>query len=135
MLQHILGCKTRCGKRQERECTHKSPSSTCAVDNQIGHVTNQVSCQSEIEKHVENIKDHLPLVHRMQVAVSDSCQSCDRPIYCCHIPNPQALLKEVIHGCSNPSPLGVMVTRSNKIIEASSTVNGKKGNLQKTSNP
>lgn len=43
------------------------------MDNQVGHVTNQIRCQSKVEEHKEDVKDHLPRIHRMQVTIANSC--------------------------------------------------------------
>lgn len=53
--------------------THKFSGPTGPMDNQICHISNQICCQAKIEKHKENVKDHLPCIHWMQITVADSC--------------------------------------------------------------
>lgn len=101
------------------------------MNNQVGHVTNQISCQAEVEKHKEDIEDHFPCIHRMQISITNRRQGSNGPVHRRHIPNPNTLLKKIIsQRRSNPGPLRVMIPCSKKIIEASRTVNSKKGNLQ-----
>ena len=112
-----------------KKCTHKSSSSTCPMNDQVGHIPNQICCQPKVEEHVEDVKDHLPCIFRMQITIANSCESSDRPVNRCHITDPQALFKEVIHGGSNPCLLWVMITCGKKIIKACSTMNCKNGDL------
>ena len=99
------------------------------MDNQVGHISYQIRCESEVEEHVEYVKDHLPCVLGMQIAISDGRESSDGPINGGHIPDPQSLLEEVIHGCSNPCLCWIVIMCSKKIIEAPGTVNREKGDL------
>ena len=99
------------------------------MDNQVGHISYQIGCESEVEEHVKYVEDHLPYVLCVQIAISDRRESSDGPINGGHISDPQAFLEEVIHGCSNPCLFWIVIMCSKKIIEAPGTVNREKGDL------
>ena len=42
------------------------------MDNQVGHVSNQVGLEAEDEEHVEDAEQHLSRVHRMEIAIADA---------------------------------------------------------------
>lgn len=42
------------------------------MDDQIGHVTNEISGEANVEEHVNHIKSLLPCVHRVEVSVPHS---------------------------------------------------------------
>ena len=117
---------------EEKNVTHKSPSSARAMDNQVGHVTDQVSGEAEVEEHVEDVEDHLPRVDGVKISVPDGGESGDGPVHRRHVANPQALFEEVLHRSSNPSLPWVVVTRREEVVEASRAVNREKGDLKKT---
>ena len=52
-------------------------SSSGAMHDQVGHVSDQVGGQSEVEEHVNNGKRHLPCVLSMQVSVPHGAQGGD----------------------------------------------------------
>lgn len=60
--------------------THKYPGATRSMDDQVRHVTNQVSSQPKVEQHVEDVEELLPQVHRMQITVANCSQSRDGPV-------------------------------------------------------
>lgn len=109
--------------------THIFSSTASPMDNQISHISDQISCQSKIKKHVEGVKNHFSCVLCMQVSISNSGQSGDRPIHRRHITDPQAFLMEIRHRTPNPCLIGIMIPISKKIIEAPSTMHSKKRHL------
>lgn len=100
------------------------------MDNQVGHVANQISSQSKVKEHVENVENHLPYVFRMIIPITHSGKCGDWPIYWCYVANPQALGMKIWHGIANPRFLWVRVPISKEIVEACCTVHGKKCDLQ-----
>lgn len=46
------------------------------MDNQVGHISNQVSLQPHIEEHIEDIENHLLCIYRMQITIAGGCE-CD----------------------------------------------------------
>lgn len=47
-----------------------------AVDNQVGHVSNEISSEANVEEHVDHVEDLLPCVDRVKVAISNG-GDCD----------------------------------------------------------
>jgi len=108
------------------ECTNKSSGSAGAMDDQIGHISNQISSQSKVEEHVEDVKYHLSRIHRMQITIASGSKRGYRPIYRCNITNPQTPLMEIFPHCKpNPCVFWVFVACSKEIIEARSQVHCK----------
>lgn len=99
------------------------------MDDQVGHVPDQIRGQPEVEQHVEDVEDHLPRVHRVEIAIAHGGEGGDRPVHRCHIADPQTGLLKVLDCNSDPCLAGVVVPGSYKIVEASGTVDGKQGHL------
>lgn len=51
------------------------------MDNKIGHVTDDVSSEANVEKHVEHVKCLLMGIYRMQIAVAHGGECDDGPIH------------------------------------------------------
>lgn len=43
-------------KKIKLKGTYKFPSSTGSMNNQVGHVSNDIGCQSKVEEHVEDVE-------------------------------------------------------------------------------
>ena len=51
------------------------------MDNKIGHVTNQISKESNVEKHIEDAENLLPKVDSVQVTIAHSGEGDSGPVY------------------------------------------------------
>lgn len=92
------------------------------MDDQIGHVSDQVGGEANVEENVKGVEELLLRVLGVQVAVADGGEGGNGPVHRCHITHPQALWMEVWHGGAYPSVARIVVSHSNKKEEASSTV-------------
>lgn len=61
---------------------YKFHGATSSFNDQIGHVTNNISSEAKIEEHVENDKDHFDSVNSMEVTIANCGHGCDGPIDC-----------------------------------------------------
>lgn len=52
--------------------TYEVSGAAGPVNDKVGHIPNEVGRQSQIEKHVKDIKQHLPWVLRVQISVTSS---------------------------------------------------------------
>lgn len=77
---------------------YKFPGSTGAVDNQVSHITNEVSLQAQNEKQVKNDKCHFFIIHRMQIPIASGCECDNWPVNGSHITHPQTFFTIVFHG-------------------------------------
>lgn len=50
------------------------------MNNQIGHVSDEIRCESNVEQHVKDIEHFFSWVHCMQVTVSSGCKGHNGPI-------------------------------------------------------
>lgn len=65
------------------------------VDDEICHVTNQVSCEANIEQHVEHVENLFSCVNSMQVSITDCCESHNRPVHGIGVSQPNTSLFEI----------------------------------------
>ena len=100
------------------------------VHDQVGHIADQVSSQPQVEEHVEDVKEHLSGVDRMQISIADGGQRSNRPVHCCHVTTPQTLLLEVLDRGSDPRSAGIWVSRRYEIVEASGAVDREERHLK-----
>lgn len=119
----------------KKECTYKLPSSSSPMDNQVSHVSNQVSLQPKIKEHIEDIKYHLLWIYRMQITIARSCKGDYGPVHWGHIPIPQTDIMKVICDKPKPCPSWVTIMCSKKIEKATGTMNCKESNLQAQQKP
>lgn len=56
--------------------TYKFPGSAGAMDDQVSHISNQVSLQAENKEEVTDAKSHFLIIYRMQIAIASGCD-CD----------------------------------------------------------
>lgn len=105
------------------ECSHRT------VDNEIGHVANQVGSKANVEKHVEDGENLLPCVLCMQVAIPRRCEGDNRPIHGVCISQPDTPLLEIRNLRSNPSITRHAVMCGQPEIEATRSVNSKQRHL------
>ena len=96
------------------------------MDHQVGHVPNQVGSKSKIEKREDNAKDHLILVHRMQISIASSCQRSNSLVNRHHVSSPYAEMKDIFHGCSNPYSFYITIVCNNMIRETPNTMHCEK---------
>lgn len=73
-----------------------------AVDDQVSHVSNEISSEANVEEHVDHVEYLLPRVDRVKVTVSDGGERNDRPIDGVSVPQPDAPLLKVCHLTSDP---------------------------------
>lgn len=108
----------------------KVSGSAGRMNHKISHVSDEVSCQAQVEEHVENIKQHLPWVLSMQVSIASGCECCDRPVHCSDISVPKTILFEIWVRCADPGLFWIGVSVCNQIVKASSTMYREKGHLK-----
>lgn len=72
------------------------------MDDEIGHVSNQIGKEANVEQHIEDAEDLLPRVDCMQVAISNGGEGDSGPVDGIGVTQPDALVLEVIDLCSNP---------------------------------
>lgn len=65
----------KAGVKRRRFQTYKFPGSTSAMDDQVSHISNQVSLQPQNKKHVTYDKCHLSIIYSMQIAIASGCES------------------------------------------------------------
>ncbi|KAM1970253.1 hypothetical protein TB1_016307 [Malus domestica] len=88
------------------------------MDDEIGHVSNQVSKEANVEKHIEDAKNLLPKVDRMQVAISNGGESDSGPVDGIRVTQPDASVVEVVDLASNPCVLCLFVMGCHPEVEA-----------------
>jgi len=89
--------------------THKLPGSKGRMDNQIGHVSDQIRCQSKIKHHVEHDEYHLIVINSMQITISSGSERGYRPVKGFDITNPQALGMKIFPNGPNPCFTWILV--------------------------
>lgn len=98
---------------KKRKGTYKVSRAARPMNDEVRHISDEVCCQTQIKQHVENIKQHLPRILGMQIAVSGCRQRRNGPVYRCHVPNPQALCSEIRHHRSNPCSSSIRISICN----------------------
>lgn len=114
----------------EEPSTYKVSGSAGRMNHKVCHVSDEVSCQSQVEQHVENIKQHLPWVLSMQVSIASGCECCDRPVHCSDISVPKTIFFEIWVHCADPCLFWIRVSVCYQIVKASGTMHCKKGHLK-----
>lgn len=89
-----------------------------ALDDEVGHVADEVGSEAEVEEHVEDDEDHLNGVDGVKVAVADGGHGGDRPVHGGDVADPEARLLKV--GVHRPDPRlpAVRVQFRQQIIQA-----------------
>lgn len=72
------------------------------MDDQVCHVSDQISSEANVEKHVQHVKDLLPCIYSMQVTIANSGEGDNRPIHGIRVSQPDALVLEIVDLGSNP---------------------------------
>ena len=88
------------------------------MDDEVGHVADEVGGEAEVEEHVERGEHHLARVDGVHVAVADGGERGDGPVHGRRVPLPHALLLEVRHGGAQPRVVRVMVPVRQQVVEA-----------------
>lgn len=57
---------------KESDRTYKGSGSASPVNNEVGHISNEVSRQTEVEEHEENVEKHFSWILSMQISISCS---------------------------------------------------------------
>jgi len=55
---------------KESDQTYKGSGSASPMNDEVGHISNEVSCQTEVEHHEENVKKHFSWVLSMKISIS-----------------------------------------------------------------
>lgn len=99
------------------------------MDDEVGHVADEVGGEPEVEEHVADAEQHLPGVLGVQVAVARGGQRRDGPVHGRHVPDPQPVLPEVGHHGADPCPPRVRVPVGDKVVDAPGAVYREEGDL------
>jgi hypothetical protein len=99
------------------------------VDDEVGHVADEVGSEPEVEEHVGGAEQHLPGVLGVQIAVPRGGHRRDGPVQGGHVAGPQLGVLEVWHDGADPGPPRVRVPVGDQIVDAAGTVDGEKGDL------
>ena len=75
------------------------------MDDQVGHVTNEIGSETDVEEHVDHVEDLLSGVDCVEVSISDGRERHDRPVDRVGVAKPYALLLEILHLAPNPRVL------------------------------
>ena len=110
--------------------TYKVPGAAGAVDDEVGHVADEVGGEPEVEEHVGDAEEHLPGVLCVEVAVPRGGHGRDGPVQGRHVPRPQPGLPEVRHGGADPRPPRVRVPVSDQVVDAPGAVDREQGHLR-----
>jgi hypothetical protein len=103
-----------------KESTYILSSAVCDTGDENGHVANDVSSESQIKKHEENVKDHFPFIDRMQISIPNSSEGGDGPVDAGDVEYPKAFLSKVRKYCPQPclALSRLWVSDSQQIIKA-----------------
>ena len=106
---------------------------SCDLSDEIGHIADDVGSEGYVHQHEEDVVDHLPLIDRIQIAISYYGERCDRPVDTHHIVRPQRLLSEVGKNCTQPCLclLALGMSCSEHVVEACCIVAHEQRHLHK----
>jgi hypothetical protein len=109
--------------------TYKVSCATGAVDDEVGHVADEVGGEPEVEEHVGGAEQHLPGVLGVQIAVPRGGHRRDGPVQGGHVAGPQLGVLEVWHDGADPGPPRVRVPVGDQIVDAAGTVDDEQRDL------
>ena len=72
-----------CNERGD-DCNERMYHGECtksAMDNKIGHVTDDISGETNVEKHVEHVERLLTCINRMQIAITHGGECDNGPVH------------------------------------------------------
>lgn len=104
---------------KNRASSYEVLGATGPIDYQIGHVSDEVSRQAEVEEHVANSKEHFSCVLSMEVAVASGRQRCDGEVDRRHVSEPHGIFLEARNGCADPRCCWLRVPVGDHVAEAS----------------
>jgi hypothetical protein len=102
-----------------------------ALDDEVGHVADEVGGEPEVEEHVEDVEDHLDGVPGVQVAVADGGHGGGGPVDGGDVADPQTGLPEVGDhlAVADPRLLRVRVPVGDQVVQAPGAVDHEQGHL------
>ena len=100
------------------------------MDDEVGHVADEVGGEADVEEHEEYREHLLPGVPRMQVSVADGGEGGDGPVHGVGVAQPYASLLEVRHQAANPRVIFHSVVDGHPVIDASRRVYRKQCHLR-----
>jgi hypothetical protein len=115
--------------RPRASSAYKLHGAAGALDDEVGHVADEVGGEPEVEEHVENVEDHLDVVLGVQVAVADGGHGGDGPVDGRDVADPQAGLPEVGDHRADPRLLPVRVPVGDQVVQAPGAVDQEQGHL------
>ncbi len=110
--------------------TDEFPGAAGAVDDEVGHVADDVGGEAEVEEHVGGGEDHLAGVLGVHVAVADGGEGGDGPVHGGDVAAPDAGLVEVGHVGADPGVRRVRVPVGEEVVEASRAVHREQRHLR-----
>lgn len=99
------------------------------MDDEVGHIADEVGGEPEVEEHVGDAEEHLPGVLGVEVAVAGGGHGGDGPVEAGHVADPQPVLPEVRHDGADPCPPRVRVPVRDQVVDAPGAVYREQGHL------